>query len=165
MLEASRKEIKNFAKLLRKKLVQDGCHQKYINSLSDDQVLDDFRTCCDCGDEIHSRDQQIHIILESDTAERAFELLYEQSEPEEHESSEIDDCLILYNEHNSLEDEEAHNKDEVILRGKWIFDDASTIDEAIECLDIFKRYLQHLKQNGYELLGAVEDDYGFLRRK
>ena len=104
MLETSRKEIRNFANLLRKKLVSAGCHQAYVNSLSDDQILDDYRTCCDCGEEIHSKDQQLRLIIESDTPERAYELLYEIEAPDE-QQTETDECLILYNDPEYLDDE------------------------------------------------------------
>lgn len=161
MLEASQKEVRNFAKLLRKKLKDGGCHQAYVNSLSDQQLLDDFRTCCDCGEELHSRGQQLRLILESDTAERAFELLYPSYEGGSPEIGE-DDLPF----EDSVDDyEEIEEIEEISIRGKWMFDGAETIDEMIHQLDQFKEYLLSLKNDNFELTGPIEDDYGFLQRK
>jgi len=168
MLETSRKEIRNFANLLRKKLVSAGCHQAYVNSLSDDQILDDYRTCCDCGEEIHSKDQQLRLIIESDTPERAYELLYEIEAPDE-QQTETDECLILYNDPEYLDDETCDDcecdEDHITIRAKWAMDGATSLDEAVQMLEDFKQYLIGLKNDGYELEGEVDDDYGFCRRK
>lgn len=41
-------------------------------SLSDYEILEIFRTCLGCGNELISPSQQMHSILEFDTPERAF---------------------------------------------------------------------------------------------
>jgi len=179
MLKASQKKIKSFTNLLRQKLIDGGNHKKYVNSLSDPQILDDFRMCCDCGDELYSKDQQMHIVLEFDTAERAFEILYspeaiEDLEPEAGDLS-IDENYENYEE--DIEDEDCENCEDCcdlraiieneefeIIRGKWMMDGATTLDEAINHIDEFKKFLITLKEDGYELITPIEDDYGLIKK-
>lgn len=77
MNETLQKKIRSYANYLRKKLLDSGCEQAYVNSLSDDQVLEDFRICADCDDVIITKDQQMHAIFEFDSNERIFEVTYE----------------------------------------------------------------------------------------
>lgn len=51
-----------------------------------------------------------------------------------------------------------------ILRGKWIYDGSTTIDEMIECLQREITLLTDLKTDGWYLTHKVEDDYAFIRR-
>jgi hypothetical protein len=43
--------------------------------IATDALLAEFRLCLDCGKEVQSRHQQMHIVLEFDTPERACEIL------------------------------------------------------------------------------------------
>jgi len=86
MLKQSKKKVKTFVKFLRNKLLLEGLSKPYIHSMDDDTVLDSFRKCADCDEVICTKDQQMHAILEFDTPERVFEVLYEEDQP--HDSSE-----------------------------------------------------------------------------
>jgi hypothetical protein len=156
LLEENKNKIRKFTKYLRGRLLDEGCHQKYVNSLSDQQILADFRVCADCGDELYTVDQQLHIVLEFDTPERAFSILYDEIESEETEEKETEDYGLVLD----LEEEE----EEEIIRGKWILDGAASIQNAIELIDSFKAYLETLRDEGYELTHPIEDDYGYLRK-
>lgn len=188
MLETSRKEIQKFANLLRKKLLDDGCDQKYLNSMSDHNILEEFRMCCDCGVEIHTHDQQLRLILESDSSERAFEFLYGSlSELHDKDYDQVykedcEDCEDYedydyedYEEEDEEEEDEEElgcdcpdcceeENDELTVRGKWIFDGSETIDDMVNCLEVFIEDLKNLKGEGYELMDTIIDDYGFLGR-
>ena len=87
MNEILQKKIRIYANYLRKKLLSSGCEQSYVNSLSDEQILEDFRICADCDEEIVTKDQQMHAIFEFDTPERIFEVTYEGMDYEDSESS------------------------------------------------------------------------------
>lgn len=65
-------KIKKFAKYLRN--LNSGL---FDDSFADDEILDIFRTCLDCGKEILTKPQQMHAIIEFDKPERAFESLLE----------------------------------------------------------------------------------------
>jgi len=62
---------------LRSILDTDACEHNNSSCLSDPEVLEIFRTCMDCGDQVITPQQQMHAILEFDTEERAFESLCE----------------------------------------------------------------------------------------
>ncbi len=63
------------------------------------------------------------------------------------------------------EDEEPDDPSRnMIIRAKWTMDSAKTLDECIERLHAYIQYLGELKEQGWELIGAVDDDYGFLRK-
>jgi len=55
-------------------------------------------------------------------------------------------------------------EEDLIIRAKWIMDGARTLDEAITKVEEFADYLRELKQQGWQLIAPIEDDYGFLRR-
>lgn len=52
-----------------------------------------------------------------------------------------------------------------IIRAKWMFDGAKTIDECIEKCLKYIEYLKDLKYEGWELESEVNDDYGHIRRR
>lgn len=60
--------------------------------------------------------------------------------------------------------EEYDFENEICLRAKWMFDGAGTIDECIELCKAQIKYLQELKDEGWELTDSVHDDYGYLRK-
>jgi hypothetical protein len=53
----------------------------------------------------------------------------------------------------------------ITIRAKWTMDSAKTLDECIEKLQNYIKYLGALKEEGWELINAVDDDYGFLRKR
>lgn len=159
LLKTNQNKIQKFTKLLRKKLTDDGCHRSYVNGLSDQQILKDFRICADCEEVIHTPDQQMQAILEFDTAERSFDILYGDLEGHDMEDMiDDDDELVLCED--SIDDYE----DIEIVRGKWILNGCINITEAIASAEEFKNYLIGLQQQGYELAHPVEDDYGVLKK-
>jgi hypothetical protein len=80
-------------------------------------------------------------------------MLYEPNEEGGEEERETED---IYENDNDLE---------VTIRGKWIFDGAETLAEAIDLLEDYKYYLESLQADGFELREPVEDDYGHLQRE
>ncbi len=50
------------------------------------------------------------------------------------------------------------------IRAKWTYDGASTIDEIIEKLYGQIEHMRKLKEEGWELIDKVEDDYGPMRK-
>lgn len=48
------------------------------DSFSDNEILEMFRVCVDCGKEILTKPQQMHAIIEWDKPAKAFETLLEQ---------------------------------------------------------------------------------------
>lgn len=48
------------------------------------------------------------------------------------------------------------------LRGKWLMDGATTLDEAAERLEAEARRLRDLAVQGWTLNAPIADDYGFL---
>lgn len=92
MLKSSKKKVKTFVKFLRKKLLVEGLSKPYVHSMSDETVLNSFRKCQDCGEVICTKDQQMHVILEFDSPERAFEVLYEEEEL--HTEEEIEEATV-----------------------------------------------------------------------
>lgn len=57
------------------------------------------------------------------------------------------------------------DSDTEILRAKWMFDGAKTLDEVITCLEKQIEYIKALQEDGWELTGPVDDDYGFMKQK
>jgi len=153
LLRASQDRIQKFTKLLRQKLLDDGCHKSYVNSLSEQQILNDFRVCADCDDELHTKSQQMHAILEFDTPERAFEVLFEVIDEDDEE-------LYLL----ELEEDKDDIEDLEIVRGKWILEGCDSIEECIASVKCFQEHLEELRDSGYELIQPVEDDYGCLNK-
>jgi hypothetical protein len=161
LLQASQKKIKDFVNLLREKLEEGGCHLAYVNSLSDTEVMDDYRLCCGCGDEIHSTDQQLHVILEFDTPERAFEVLYEEPTIEAMESLEEawDDIEVPTKESPKA----PKAPKDVIIQGRYLFAGSESLMDIISMVDDFKNYLILLHQEGFELSRPVDEDHGHLQ--
>lgn len=49
-----------------------------------------------------------------------------------------------------------------VIRGKWLMDDAATLEEAADRLESYARWLRDLHAAGWTLTEPVRDDYGFL---
>lgn len=58
--------------------------------------------------------------------------------------------------------EDVDMENTLTVRAKWILDGASSIDEIIGKLENEIKYYQHLKTEGWEVDGKVDDDWGFL---
>jgi hypothetical protein len=65
---------------------------------------------------------------------------------------------------NTDSSDEFDDENNSILRGKWIYDGSTTIDEMIECLQREIILLTDLKTDGWYVSHKVEDDYAFIRR-
>lgn len=46
-----------------------------------------------------------------------------------------------------------------------MFDGCKSLDEIIEALKEQIKFVQKLKEDGYELIEEVEDDYGHMKKK
>ena len=90
----------------------------------------------------------------------------QEAEPQAHSEEEKEN--LTEEESDELEDEEEEEEDfepDMIIRAKWCIDGAETLDQVVEHLQDFIRYVQGLKTQGYELRDPVQDDYGFLYKK
>lgn len=63
------------------------------------------------------------------------------------------------------EEEQWDEENEDIIRAKWIFDGAKTLDEVIDRLKDQIEVIKKLKEDGWELIDEVADDYGIIRKK
>ena len=61
------------------------------------------------------------------------------------------------------EDDDDDDDRNTILRGKWMLDGASTLDEVIERLEDRILAVRALKAKGWRLTNTIDDDYGFLK--
>lgn len=71
MLKANEEKVNKYIEYLRSLLDEP-------ETLSDEDVLTKFRACFCCGEEIISKSEQMHSILEFDTPKRIHRKLYEQ---------------------------------------------------------------------------------------
>ena len=83
------------------------------------------------------------------------------AEPEP-ELTETDDETEEYEE--TEEDKTDEYEDDETIRCKWVGDGSKTLDELIERLNGFAEYVRHLKQEGWELIETMDDDWGFIRQ-
>lgn len=149
MLKQSKKKIKIFVKFLRKKLLVEGLSKPYVHSMSDETVLDSFRKCQDCGEVICTKDQQMHVILEFDSPERAFEVLYEEDELHtDEEIKEIEEIKKIDFDLDDLDLEE---------------DEIELVDEI--CPECFEAIITHFSDEndedpsiGHRAVEDVEDE-------
>lgn len=78
MLKTSQTKVKRFTKYLKKLLIEtEGLRPSDLKDLPDEAILEIFRTCAGCDEELITSVQQTHAILEWDTPERALESLFE----------------------------------------------------------------------------------------
>lgn len=68
-------------------------------------------------------------------------------------------------EHLEESEDETDNEDTECIRMKWIADGAQTLAEVIEKLRQEIQFIQRLRDEGYELVGTMTDDYGFIRKR
>lgn len=50
------------------------------------------------------------------------------------------------------------------FRAKWMLDGCSNLEDVINRLEEEIEYIKQLQDDGWELIGTIEDDWGFLRR-
>lgn len=60
---------------------------------------------------------------------------------------------------------ESGGVDDLVLRGKWCIDGCGSLQEVIDKLRRDAAGYEALRDDGWELTGPVEDDYGFMRRR
>lgn len=94
MLKESKLKIKRFVKFIRNTLPNDVIDNEFeqestaseivtdLKLLSDAELLDHLRYCGCCKEEIITKDQQLHAILEFDTPLRAYNAMYAHLELE-----------------------------------------------------------------------------------
>ena len=90
---------------------------------------------------------------------------YEYEDSENSTDDDDDEDEDEYNESKEVIpiDDEGYNEDnEIVIRGKHVFENASTIDEIVDKLKKEIEILLQLKNEGWELKEPVLDDYGFL---
>lgn len=78
MIRESNNRVQNYVKYLKGVMRSEGFDPKKIKSMTDREILDTFRHCLDCGEELITPEQQMHAILEFDSPEEAFLAIYEQ---------------------------------------------------------------------------------------
>lgn len=83
---------------------------------------------------------------------------YTCSESDEHDASEQ---VISESEDCASESDDG----EEVIRMKWIADGSKTLDDVIERLHDQIRFIQHLKEEGWELVREMDDDWGFIKKK
>jgi hypothetical protein len=69
----------------------------------------------------------------------------------------------LEEEYEDEEEEEEDEEEETLVRGKWIYNEAGSIDGMIAALRRQIEYLEHLKKDGW-YMADNGDDYVSLRR-
>lgn len=57
------------------------------------------------------------------------------------------------------------DENESVVRAKWSMDGAKMLTEAAEMLRAEADGLLRMEKEGWQLMGPVEDDYGFIRRE
>lgn len=73
-------------------------------------------------------------------------------------------CLgteAVVSENSDIED----TREEILIRGKWIFENASSLDEVVTALQRQIEYIKYLQEQGWELVNPVADDYGLLHKQ
>lgn len=174
MIERSQEKIQAYISMLRQKLLADGSPLESVYQLEDHDVLEMFRRCCDCEDYLFTKGQEIHAILEFDSPERAYQVLYEDHNIE-------DDVDLALHDQGHIDDDYEGERDELIslflkpggeadfdeklLRAKGIMDGSHTLDDAINNIELYIKLLKSYKAQGFELAIPVEDDYGYLIRE
>lgn len=91
-----------------------------------------------------------------------YENSTDNEEEEEYDDNEQDYSKPTYQQTIHEEDDDDN---EIVIRGKHIYENAATIDEIIAKLQKEIEVLEQLKTEGWELKVPVLDDYGFLVMK
>ena len=64
-----------------------------------------------------------------------------------------------------VDEEDVDEDEDVVIRAKWMFDGATTIDGIIQRLREQIVHFERLKADGWDLREEVMDDYGFLVKR
>ena len=75
-----------------------------------------------------------------------------------------DDSMPRLIEEEDEDNESYDSEDNVPIRAKWQMDGATTLDEAIVKLQNFIEHIKSLKNDGWEMVDHINDDWGFIRR-
>lgn len=75
-------------------------------------------------------------------------------------TSKIDDLFDSFIISDEEEDLDTLDVETVAVRAQYILDGASTLEEAADMARAFADYLDSLADNGYELVGMIQDDRG-----
>jgi hypothetical protein len=165
----SQDKVRQYVSFLRHHLLADGATFEYVYSMGDKSILESFRKCCGCDESLFTEGEELRAILEFDTPERTFDILYEDithsdDEPEVIDTDiDVEDGLELASLHEALEDDE--EDDSEVICAKGIMDGAETLDEAIMMIKEFAIQLSHMKSEGYKLVTDIEDDYGYILKE
>ena len=69
-----------------------------------------------------------------------------------------------YDDADECTEDSWDDENNTTIRAKWCMDSAKTLDECIEKLQAFIKYIEELKADGWELMEPVNDDWGHLKR-
>jgi hypothetical protein len=59
--------------------------------------------------------------------------------------------------------DEDDNESSFVIRGKWILDGSDNLLAAAEMARNYADFLEGLYEDGYELVGTIDNDYGFAK--
>lgn len=71
------------------------------------------------------------------------------------------DGFSVYDSDDEFTDED--NEGSFVIRGKYILDGADTLEEAADMARAYAEFLDELVAKGFELRGAIDNDYGFAK--
>ena len=54
---------------------------------------------------------------------------------------------------------------ESVIRAKWQLDGCKTLAEVVRRLHDVATHYEHMRREGWELTGPVDDDYGYIERR
>jgi len=74
------------------------------------------------------------------------------------------DQVVIQEDESSTNDSDQEYDPPMSLRAKWCLDGANTLDDCVDKLKEFIEYIQILKDDGWELIDSINDDWGFLRQ-
>lgn len=76
----------------------------------------------------------------------------------------MDSASEITDDFSTSDEDYTDDENEEIIRAKWIFDGAKTLDEVIDRLKDQIEIIKKMKEDGWELVGEVTDDYGIIRK-
>jgi hypothetical protein len=68
------------------------------------------------------------------------------------------------NASDSDSDSEEYDANVEYIRAKWTYDGARNLNEIIDKLNDQIEYIKKLKEDGWELIAPVNDDYGPMKK-
>ena len=75
-----------------------------------------------------------------------------------------DEDIELEDDELFADDDVADEEGDDVVRARWVMDGARTLSEAARKLEAFADELRELEESGWQLVAAVEDDYGVIRQ-